>query len=158
MSALLEAHCERLRAEVGTERTERLGTIGQRDIARFAVASHAPPSHPGPEDATAHPLFLSSVMGWGDGPAESELDTDGTAASDTRGIPLDGVRLMGAGQELEFHHPVRAGASLVVHTSLADVQLKHGRSGSLLLLRIRRRFTDEAGTPLVTCHESFIAR
>lgn len=65
---------------------------------------------------------------------------------------------MGAGQDLEFHHPVRAGVSVVVHTSLDDVQLKHGRSGSLLLLRIRRRFTDEDGTPLVTCHESFIAR
>ncbi|WP_326725687.1 MaoC family dehydratase N-terminal domain-containing protein [Streptomyces sp. NBC_00243] len=158
MSTLLQAHCERLKAEVGTERTERLGTIRHGDIARFAVASHAPPPRPGPGDATAPPLFLSSVMGWGDGPAESELDADGTAASDTRGIPLGGVRLMGAGQDLEFHNPVRAGVSVVVHTSLDDVQLKHGRSGSLLLLRIRRRFTDEAGTPLVTCRESFIAR
>lgn len=65
MSTLLQAHCERLKAEVGTERTERLGTIRHGDIARFAVASHAPPPRPGPGEATAPPLFLSSVMGWG---------------------------------------------------------------------------------------------
>jgi acyl dehydratase len=153
----LQDQYERLQAELGTEHTERLGVIDRRDIARFATASHAPTSSRG-GDAVAPPLFLSSIMGWGSGPPEDELDTDGTAPAETRGLAVGGVRLMGAGQDLEFHAPVRAGTTVVVHTSLADVQLKHGRSGSLLLMRILRRFTDEHGQPLITCRESFIAR
>lgn len=157
MTTTLQEHYERLQAELGTEHTERLGVIDRRDIARFATASHVPTPRPG-GDAVAPPLFLSSVMGWGSGPPEDELDTDGTAVAETRGLALGGVRLMGAGQDLEFHAPVRAGIPVFAHTSLADAQLKHGRSGSLLLMRILRRFTDEHGTPLLTCHESFIAR
>lgn len=159
MSTTLHAHFERLRAEVGIEHTEHLGVIAGRDLRRFARACHAPLPDPDPsEAATAPPLFLSSVMGWGAGAAEDELDTDGTAPSETRGLPLGGVRLMGAGQDLEFHAPVTEGMSVLAHTSLADVRIKQGKSGTLLIMRILRRFTGEDGTPLLTCRESFIGR
>lgn len=162
MSRYLEAKYEQLRREVGREHTTKLGTVADRDLHRFAVASHAPEgwSDQGyPEgDLVAPPLFLSSVMGWGAGPPESDLDTDGTSVEETRGLPLAGVRLMGAGQDLEFHAPVRAGACVHAHTSLEDVQLKHGRSGTLLILRVLRRFTEADGEALVTCRESFVAR
>lgn len=42
MNTALQAHYERLRTEIGVEHTERLGHLGRRDIARFAVASGAP--------------------------------------------------------------------------------------------------------------------
>lgn len=159
MTALLDSQYQRLQAEVGKERSERLGVVARRDLERFAFASHAPLPQPGSDGSVvAHPLFLSSVMGWGAGPPEEELDTDGTAASDTRGLPLEGVRLMGAGQELEFHAMVHDDTNVVVHTTLTDLEMKHGRSGAMLVLRILRRFTDEAGRALVSCHESFIAR
>lgn len=162
MSGYLKAKYERLLVEVGREHTTRLGTIAARDLHRFAVASQAPEgwSDQGYEqgEPVAPPLFLSSVMGWGAGPPADELDPDGTSVEETRGLPLAGVRLMGAGQDLEFHAPVRAGASVNAHTSLEDVQLKHGRSGTLLIMRVLRRFTDADGRPLVTCRESFIAR
>lgn len=153
---------ERLRAELGREHSHALGVIDGRNMRRFAVASNAPGDWTETDEdddaQVAPPLYLSSVMGWGSGPAESELRADGSGLDDTRGLPLEGVRLMGAGQELEFHEPVRAGMSVVEHTSLADVQLKAGRSGPLLIMNVRRRFTDESGRALVTCRESFIGR
>ncbi|NKQ55005.1 MaoC family dehydratase [Amycolatopsis sp. K13G38] len=155
----MDEHYERLRAEIGKEHSELIGPLSRRDMHRFAIASNAP-SLDGDESASASapPLFLSSVMGWGDGPPESELGADGAGLSETRGIPLEGVRLMGAGQTLQFHQPVVESTVVFSHASLADVQLKEGRSGKLLLMRILRRFTDEEGTALVTCEESFIAR
>ena len=155
MSGSLQDHYQRLRAEVGKERSEPLGAVSDRDLRRFAVACGEREPSPG---GAAPPLFLSSVMGWGAGPPESQLDVDGTSANDTRGLALNGVRLMGAGQELELHAPVTEGVNVVAHTSVDDVRLKQGRSGPLLILRLRRRFTDDAGRPLVTCRESFIAR
>jgi hypothetical protein len=154
---------EGLRTVLGQEQSQRLGALNGRDLERFAIASHDPrwasqdgrPSGTVPE---APPLYLSSVMGWSAGPRENELRADGSGLDETRGLPLDGVRLMGAGQSLEFHEPVREGDSVVVHTSLTDVELKTGRSGDLLILQISRRFTDDSGRPLVTCRESFIAR
>ncbi|WP_170140242.1 FAS1-like dehydratase domain-containing protein [Prauserella marina] len=154
----MEKHAEALRAELGRERAERLGVLDGRDIARFAVVTGQPERRDVTGAVLAPPTFLSSVMGWGAGVPDDELDGDGTAAEDTRGLPLEGVRLMGAGQELEFHAPVPAGTAVVVHTSLTDVRMKEGRTGPLLLLRILRRFTTDAGRALVTCHESFIAR
>ncbi|WP_051791452.1 FAS1-like dehydratase domain-containing protein [Amycolatopsis jejuensis] len=153
MTSTLRSHYRRLRGELGNPRTEDLGVLTQRDIDRFAVASHAPVT-----GTQAPPLFLSSVMGWGAGPPEGELDTDGTAVADTRGLRLTGVRLMGAGQNLEFHAPVEAGTRVLAHTSLRDVEIKYGQSGPLLVLCLERQFTDDTGRPLVTCQETFIAR
>lgn len=162
MSVDLQSRYQRLRAEIGREHTERLGVIAGRDLERFALASHAPAGWAddrGPNgELAAPPLFLSSVMGWGAGQPESALGADGTSAEETRGLPLVGVRLMGAGQDLEFHASVREGMSVLAHTSLADVQIKRGGSGTLLIMQVLRRFTDEDGRPLVTCRESFIAR
>lgn len=162
MSRYLKAKYNRLRPEVGREHSQHLGVISERDLQRFAVASHAPEGWDhdrGPEGGRpAPPLFLSSVMGWGAGEPEGRLGSDGTSPEETRGLPLDGVRLMGAGQDLEFHAPVRAGTSVFVHTSLDNVRIKHGSSGTLLIMQVLRRFTDDEGQPLVTCRESFIAR
>lgn len=162
MSAELQRRYQRLRDEIGREHTQRLGIIDGRDLQRFAMASHAPVElcdHRGNRtELVAPPLFLSSVMGWGPGDSESALGADGTSTDETRGLPLAGVRLMGAGQDLQFHAPVHEGRRVVAHTSLTDVQIKRGASGTLLIMQVLRRFTDEDGNPLVTCRESFIAR
>ncbi|TDE10595.1 FAS1-like dehydratase domain-containing protein [Jiangella asiatica] len=149
----LDRAYERLRGELDVERHERLGVVHARDLERFAVAAGTPAPW-----SSAPPLYVSSVMGWDVGPAEGELRPDGSGVAETRGLPLDGVRLMGAGQDLELHEPVRAGTAVVVHTRLTDVRRKDGRSGAFLVLEVLRRFTDDGGRPLVTCRESFIAR
>lgn len=137
---------------VGTSTTEHLGRIEQLAAQRFAVAAGAIPS------AEPHPLFLSSVMGWQAGPDEQDLYPDGTAHGFVPGLPLGDVRLMGAGQDLEFHEPPQAGADVTLETTVSDVELKHGRSGDLLLIHLTRRYTDADGTLLTTCRETFIAR
>ena len=137
---------------VGTSTTEHLGRIESLAAQRFAVAAGAmQPDSP-------HPLFLSSVMGWHAGPGESELYPDGTAHGFVPGVPLADVRLMGAGQDLEFHEPPRAGSDVTLETTVSDVQLKHGRSGDLLFIHLTRRYTTADGTLLTTCRETFIAR
>lgn len=144
----IAAAAERLAAETGVTRRRDLGPLAARDLERFAVVAGGPVAQ----------LYLSSVMDWSTGPQESDLREDGTGSEATRGLPLDGLRLMGAGQELEFHRPVRAGDRVVEHTTLLGVRRRSGRSGDLLLLTVRRRFTDDADRPLVTCDETFVAR
>lgn len=162
MSMQLQRTYERLRDEIGKEHTDNLGAITERDLRRFALASHAPEEWEKRRrqdgKMIAPPLYVSSVMSWGPGTPDSALDTDGTSPEETRGLPLGGVRLMGAGQDLEFHAPVCEGMTVHAHTSLADVQIKRGSTGTLLIMQVLRRFTDDAGTALVTCRESFIAR
>ena len=65
-------------------------------------------------------------MGWKAGPEASELYADGTADGFVPGLPLSGVRLMGAGQDLEFHEPPRVGADVTLETTVTDVELKKG--------------------------------
>jgi hypothetical protein len=143
---------ERCLPMVGISTTEHLDAVESLAAERFAVAAGAQPSD------DPHPLFLSSVMGWHAGPDPGELCPDGTTEEFVPGLPLSGVRLMGAGQDLEFHEPVRVGADVTLETTLTDVELKSGRSGDLLLLHLTRRYTADDGTLLTTCLETFIAR
>ena len=136
---------------VGVSTTEHLGRIEPLAAQRFAVAAGAKPS------GDPHPLFLSSVMGWHAGPDESDLYPDGTAHGFVPGVPLSDVRLMGAGQDLEFHEPPEVGADVTLETTVTDVELKKGRSGDLLF-HLTRRYTTADGTLLTTCRETFIAR
>ncbi|WP_067467776.1 FAS1-like dehydratase domain-containing protein [Actinomadura macra] len=166
MSTLDDVY-RRVREHVGTVERDRLGRVRARDFQRFAVA--AGESDPlyfddgaahaaGLPGAVAPPLYASSLLGWDAGPAEDELRPDGTAGEEVAGLPLAGLRLMGAGQDIDFHSPVCDGADVVRETSIEDVVLKNGRSGPFLVITLLRAFQDEAGTPLLTCRENFIAR
>lgn len=130
------------------------GAVTARDIARFALAVGEPGNQ-----AIAHPLMLSSTLEWGEGPRPDELRADGTGTSNERWLPLDGLRIMGGGQELELHAPVAAGTTFAVEPTLEAVELKRGGSGDLLLLTIATEYRDAAsGEPLLTCRETLIAR
>ena len=149
-------------------RTYRLdiGTIREIDLQRFsaAVGDESPDTMDsgaatamGLAAILAPPLYLSAVSGWGWGPPESELRSDGTSSDQLAGVPVDGLRLMGGGQSLEFYRPVVAGTKVVQETRVNDVQLKNGRSGQLLLIEVERLFLSD-GEPVVRCIETFIGR
>lgn len=157
MSEHITGQYELLQTVVGTENTTRLGHLSEMDFSRFATAAGIDPAD-GADPAVAPHLYLGSVMGWGAGAPEADLAVDGTSTTETRGFPLTGVRLMGAGQDLEFHTPVRAGMEVTETTRLDDVQLKEGSSGQFITLHLVRRFRDENGTLLLTCRETFIGR
>lgn len=158
---------ERAKAEIGKEHQIAIGQVVSKDFHRFAYAvDDLNPRYVDDEGARAQglpgavapPLYLSGVMGWGPGPAQDELRPDGTGKAETVGLPLEGLRLMGAGQEIELHHHVVDGMDITAHVSLESVQLKKGRSGPLMLVRVLRRYVDQDGREVLTCHENFIAR
>ena len=106
----------------------------------------------------APPLYLSSVMGWEAGPPGEALRSDGTGGQEAAALPVEGLRLMGGGQDLEFHHPVTDGMEVTMELGPESVELKEGRSGQFLVIRLTRRYRDQNERLLVTCRESFIAR
>lgn len=137
-----------------------LGSVSVRDLGRFQVAvwGSVQDSAAGPLDGTRpHPLFLSSVLVWGAGPPESALLPDGNAPDPFAGVSLGGLRLMGGGQELTMHRDVVSDTPMVMEVSIADVTLRQGRSGPLLVLVVQRRFSDATG-PLLDCRETFLGR
>jgi acyl dehydratase len=155
------------KAVVGQVHELPLGRMSKKEFQRFAYASgDANPRYVDDEaaraeglpEAVAPPLYLSGVMGWEAGPADEDLRPDGTGKTETVGLPLEGLRLMGAGQEIDFHYDVVDGMDIVAHISLDGVDLKEGRSGKLLFVRVLRRYVDGEGREVLTCRESFIAR
>ncbi len=156
-----------LRAFVGSEGAEVSGTVLRRDIERFARASGDEAAIHFDDDAArdagyasapAPPLLLSSILEWGPGPPLSELREDGTGVGRESWLPLETLRLMGGGQDLELHAPVYDGQRFVARPRLDAVELKEGGAGALLLMTITTAFRDPDGTPLVTCRETLIGR
>jgi acyl dehydratase len=167
MAISFEAVYEQIKSRLGQTRLVAIGKINQRDMERFAVAvgdsnplffDHAFAREHGYPGAIAPPLYLSSVLGWEPGPPEDSLRPDGTPHDDAMAVPIRGLRVMGGGQELEFHQPVTAGMDVVMEFSVSQAELKQGRSGPLLVVQLQKRFLTTDGSPIVTCRENFIAR
>jgi hypothetical protein len=165
-STMESAH-HQLSALVGHSGPELHGRVDQRDIERFALASgDESPIYAslvaaraaGYEDMPSPPLLLSSVIEWNAGPPLHDLRVDGTGVGRESWLPLDGLRLMGGGQDLEFHMPVGARAPRVSRPCREGGAFRAGGSGSLLLIVITTRFLDSAGVPLLTCRETLIGR
>jgi hypothetical protein len=153
---------ERVREAEGRRARHALGPIDAVSAARFAVACDTPAElldDDGLPGGHIPALYLSSIMGWGAGLHEAMLRSDGTGGDVLADLPLEGLHLMGVGQELEFGPPVKPGTEVVMEISVDSVELKHGRSGSLLLITVLRRFLDaKSGNELVVCRERFIGR
>jgi acyl dehydratase len=157
---------EQVKAQLGKTRRIPFGVINRRDVERFAFAVDDPNplffddafarAH-GYSSAIAPPLYLSSVLGWESGPPQDSLSPDGNPFDETA-LPVGGLRVMGGGQELEFHRPVTAGLEVVIEFSVTNVELKQGRSGPLLVIQLQKKFLTKDGALLVTCRENAIAR
>jgi len=158
---------EEVKAQVGKVRKIPIGVVARRDFERFAVA--VGDSNPlffddafarahGYSAAIAPSLYLSAVLGWESGPPEDGLRVDGIPSRDSMAVPTAGLRVMGGGQDLEFHRAITAGMDVVIEFSVSGVELKEGRTGSLLIVELQKRFVTTDGTPLITCREKFIAR
>lgn len=171
MTTLREAYL-RLVDAIGAQTNVELGEVHGADFQRFAYAvgdldpryvghlgiAGGQDRHSDPVEPQAPPIFLSAVMGWGTGPAEAELRPDGSDPMASAGLPLEGLRLMGAGQDLIFHRPVRDGDRIERVDSIDGAEFKEGRSGELVVLTIRRDYRTPGGEPVLTCVETLIAR
>jgi acyl dehydratase len=155
-----------LAAMVGRQGPTVTGIVSARDIHRFAVAcgdddeiyaSENAARAVGFEGIPAPPLMLTSILEWNAGPSLSRLRLDGTGVGRESWLPLDGLRLMGGGQDVTFHGDVLAGTSFVGQVTLEGVERKDGAS-PLLLLTVTTEYSDPRAGRLATCRETLIAR
>jgi acyl dehydratase len=152
---------------IGHRDEQRLGRVTEVSLQRYAIAAgDLNPLYFDDEAARAAgypgiiapPNFLSAILGWQAGPPEDELRPDGTTAADVAFISLPGARLMGGGQELEIARAVQPGDEVTLERRLADVEKREGKSGTLTLLKIEKRYRNQHGELLLICRETLIAR
>jgi acyl dehydratase len=163
-SALLAA----LQAEIGVEHVESLGEISAAAVARYAAAIGDPnPLYSDPDyarscghaDVVAPPNFVAAVINWTAGGAYERLREDGTEA-DTHlpGVPAQGVRVMGGGEEMTFHQPVVAGMALTRTTALGELSERESSQGPMLVARYRDAYRDGAGALLLESVRTVLLR
>ncbi|MGE0801982.1 MAG: MaoC family dehydratase N-terminal domain-containing protein [Lautropia sp.] len=148
------------------DRVRELGTITRAMIARFAVSIGDPSpiyfdddkaraaGHPG---IIAPPTFLPAILGWGAGPAESELLADG---NDPELVPpeIAGCRMMGGGQALRFGVPVQPGDTVTARKRVVEMRHRRSRSGAPMVLMVTETsYFNQRDELLVCCRETLIA-
>jgi hydroxyacyl-ACP dehydratase HTD2-like protein with hotdog domain len=94
--------------------------------------------------------MLAAIVEWGVGTPESRLQPDGTPQDGD--MPLGdeelGLRVMGAGEEMELVNPAIAGTELVLETTLEAVTPKQTRSGPCVFVTTLNTFSSADGTVL----------
>jgi 3-methylfumaryl-CoA hydratase len=90
-------------------------------------------------------------------PAHAELGADGHPAQGHFLPPIPHRRRMFAGGRYRQQRPIPVGAELTCRSSLADVAVKHGRSGELAFVTIRHELT-VAGTPVGAEEQDIVYR
>ncbi|WP_406429924.1 MaoC family dehydratase N-terminal domain-containing protein [Streptomyces sp. NBC_01589] len=136
-----------------------LGTLDAVTIGRYALTiGAADPVHydaaaarsAGYADVVAPPNMLAAIVEWGIGTPEAQLQPDGTpGSSDT---PLGdgdlGLRVMGAGEEMELFTPVTAGTEVVLESVLEAVTPKQTRAGTCVFVTTVNTFMSAEGAVL----------
>jgi acyl dehydratase len=119
-------------------------TIGATDPSHYdAAAARAA----GYADVMAPPNLLAAMVEWGVGTPEPELEPDGTPHDGD--VPLgDGLRVMGAGEEMELVNPVLAGTEVVLETTLESVTPKQTRAGTCVFVTTLNTFASAEGAVL----------
>jgi hydroxyacyl-ACP dehydratase HTD2-like protein with hotdog domain len=93
--------------------------------------------------------MLAAIVEWGIGTPEAELQPDGTPHDgDTPHGGDLGLRVMGAGEEMELVNPVIAGTELMLETTLEAVTPKQTRSGTCVFVTTINTFTSVDGAVL----------
>jgi hypothetical protein len=131
-----------------------LGTLDAVTIGRYAMTIGAlDPSHydkeaarsAGHADVVAPPNLLAAMVEWGVGTPESRLQADGTPVDGEMPLGDLGLRVMGAGEEMELVNPVVAATEVVVETSLESVTPKQTRSGPCIFVTTTNTFMSVDG-------------
>jgi len=78
---------------------------------------------------------------------QSEIGPDGHALRGGFLPPVPLPRRMWAGSQLTFHEPLRVGDRLVRTSTIDDVTVKRGRSGTLVFVRVRHLITRNGANP-----------
>jgi acyl dehydratase len=158
---------ERIRQHVGASTPPITATIDGLMSRRYAraIGDENPLYHDesyararGYDGLVVPPNFLPSYLDWTDGGPEADLRADGTPTHEMEWIPLEGVRLMGGGEEMQFHRPVTAGNVVVFTSTLDEVSPRESKSGLMVVLRIRNEYATSTGIPLMTSMRTVLGR
>ncbi|MDQ6523957.1 MaoC family dehydratase N-terminal domain-containing protein [Nocardioides sp. LHD-245] len=158
---------ESIHTRIGTQRTHQLGEVTGVLIRRYARAiGETDPIHydtayarrQGYADVVAPANLVTAVSVWDEGPPTEDLREDGTPAAALEDLAPDGVRVMGGGEDMEFHRPITAGTTVEERSTMTDVELRAGRSGPVIVVSYRHEFTDAAGRLLVTTTRKLLLR
>ncbi len=80
----------------------------------------------------------------------SEIGPDGHARRGGFLPPVPLPRRMWAGSQFEFHAPVRVGDAVARKSTIADVTVKHGRTGQLVFVKVKHElFCNGASAPAI---------
>ena len=156
----LAQYCSQTQPRIGAVLSRRsLGTLDAVTIGRYAMTiGAADPSHYDPAaarsagyaDVVAPPNLLAAIVQWGVGTPEAQLQPDGTPHDGD--MPLGdgdlGLRVMGAGEEMELVNPVTAGTRVILETTLEAVTPKQTRSGPCVFVTTMNTFTSAQGAVL----------
>ncbi|MGK2886988.1 MAG: FAS1-like dehydratase domain-containing protein [Rhodococcus sp. (in: high G+C Gram-positive bacteria)] len=159
---LAEYHGE-MQRRLGDRERRHIGVVDHRTIRRYAVAIGDPnPLYHDAEaaraagyaDIIAPPNMLAGVVDWGPGLMEAEMNPDGTPGSHS----AEGLRVMGAGEEMEILHPLVAGTEVYDDEVVDSVVVKQGRSGVLLFVTTLHEFSDDSGKVLNRNRRTILVR
>jgi len=79
---------------------------------------------------------------------QSQIDADGHAARGGFMPPVPLPRRMFAGGRIQFHRPLRVGATVSRTARMVDVTQKKGQTGPLVFVRVRREIGDGDGVAI----------
>ncbi|WP_327152017.1 MaoC family dehydratase [Nocardia sp. NBC_01329] len=163
-----EALLESIRTSIGIEISHSIGPITALMIRRYARAiGETNPLYydteyarsRGHADIVAPPNLVTAVSRWDEGPAEQDLREDGVPKEvQLEGLPTSGVRVMGGGEDMEFHVPITAGTTIVERSTMISAELLEGRKGQFIVVSYRHEFIDEAGKKLLTSTRKVLLR
>lgn len=98
-------------------------------------------------------------FGFLDHPRQDQLGDDGHLDAGHFLPPMSQRRRMMAGGRLRIRTPMRVGETLTRRSSLVSAQVKHGRSGEMLLVTVRDEFRrDGSDEPVVTEETDIVYR
>ncbi len=83
----------------------------------------------------------------------SEIGPDGHPKRGGFLPPVELPRRMWGGGRLEFHHPLRLGDEITRESRIADVNVKTGRSGSLVFVTVRHEISNAQGVAITEEHD-----
>lgn len=135
-----------------------LGTLDRVSIGRYALTIGATdPAHYDPAaarsagyaDVVAPPNMLAATVEWGIGTPEARLQPDGLPPDGDTPLGEDlGLRVMGAGEEMELVNPATAGTEVVLETTLEAVTPKQTRAGTCVFVTTVNTFSSAGGAIL----------
>jgi 3-methylfumaryl-CoA hydratase len=86
-------------------------------------------------------------------PQQSELGEDGHAKRGGFLPPVPLPRRMWAAGQFEFFHDLKLGDDIARTSTIDDVSVKHGRTGSLCFVRVRHEISSQRGLALREFHD-----